>query len=821
MYTHELRQTLFVEVLLPLKVKSTFTYRVPFELNDEVVIGKRVSIPFGRKKVMAGLIYAISEHPPKKYEAKYIFDILDSEPLVSDDQITFWQWIAYYYMTPLGLVYNAAMPAGLKLEGEAQMVLNPNFDYTNEQIDQKEILILENIRSSKELSISQAAALLKTQAIHKIVKSLYMKGAIFLKEDLKDTYTPKEVLYIHVAKDIQADKSLSDLFDQLEKRAKKQLEALMTFIANYSISGECAKSELVKHGVTNAAINALIDKGVFIQEKKIESRVKFSEGEAAPEVLNTEQTEALSLIKGSFAEGKPALLYGVTSSGKTHVYTHLITEFLDQGKQVLYLLPEIALTSQLIGRLQTYFGERLVVTHSKFSNNERVEVYEMIRSGKPLLVLGTRSAIFSPFVDLGLIVIDEEHESSFKQQEPAPRFHARDTAMYLAAKTGSHVVLGSATPQVESFYNAHHNKYTLVPLNQRYKGVSLPTMHVVDMQEQKKQKRIKGVFSDTLLEAISEAKERGKQTILFQNKKGYVPMLECNVCAWTPKCENCDISLTFYKYQDNLRCHYCGYTHEIIKECATCGNKGIELVGYGTERIEDELNLYLPDLRVKRMDYNTTRAKNSHTKLIDAFARGDIDVLIGTQMVAKGLDFENVTIVGILNADHLINFPDFRSNERAYSLITQVAGRAGRRDEKGNVYIQTSKPDHFILDRIVDHDYQGMYELDLVERKNYDYPPFYRLIKIQIKHKDALVLYKLGGIAKTSFINYFGSSMLGPEKPYVSKIRNWYILNFMLKIENNGPRLKEQKRKLSGVVNQLEQLKEFAQARVIVDVDPI
>jgi primosomal protein N' (replication factor Y) len=819
--TYELRQTLFIEVLLPLNLKSSFTYRVPYELNEEVIIGKRVSVPFGRKSIMAGLIVAISQKPPAKYEAKYIFDIVDNEPIVSETQINFWAWMSRYYMAPMGLVYNAAMPAGLKMEGESKMILHPEYDSSNTVLDNHEVLIVDCIRANKEFSISQAATVLNLPKIHKYVKSLYMKGVILLQEDIQETYKPKIVNYLKISDTVQDSKTLNILFDQLEKRAKKQLEALMTFIAKYGTEGECEKTELAKQGASNAAINALIDKDIFTVESREKSRITFVESSDRLQDLQPAQLVAYEAIQQAFLERKPALLYGVTGSGKTHIYSHFIKEYLDKGQQVLYLLPEIALTSQLIGRLQDYFGEQLVVSHSKFSNNERVEVYQSIARGKPLLIVGTRSAIFQPFSNLGLIIVDEEHETSFKQHDPAPRFHARDCAMYIAAKSKSHVILGSATPQVESFYNAHHHKYALVPLTERYEGATMPVISVVDMQQQKKQKRVRGIFSDTLLQAIADAKCKGKQTILFQNKKGYVPVLECNVCAWTPKCENCDISLTYYKYQDNLRCHYCGSTHEVVSQCAACDNKGIELIGYGTERIEDELELYLPDLKVKRMDFNTTRLKNAHKKIIDSFAAGEIDVLIGTQMVAKGLDFENVSTVGILNADHLINFPDFRANERAYSLMTQVAGRAGRRKEQGMVYIQTSKPDHFIIQKIVANDYQGMYETDLVERKDYDYPPFFRLIKIQIKHKNALQLYKLGNIAKSHFISYFGDSMLGPEKPYVSKIRNWYILNFVLKIENNGVKLKEQKHKLAAAVIVLEQNKEFSKARVVLDVDPI
>jgi primosomal protein N' (replication factor Y) len=814
-------QTLFVEVLLPLNLKNLFTYRVPIELNEEIIVGKRVSVPFGKKKILAGLIFSIHEKPPKDYEAKYLIDVIDNDTIVDQNQLELWNWMSNYYMSSLGLVYNAAMPAGLKLEGESKMVLNPDFNPDDTTLDTKETILIEAIRSAKEISITQATSYLKSRSIHKYVKSLYLKGAILLKDDLQKNYTAKTTTYIKINEEIANEDQLNDIFNQLEKRAKAQLKTLMTFIAHFGIKSECEKTKLAKHDVTNASINALIDKGIFIQEKREKSRLQFSLKENPIEELNDAQNQALIEIKSGLNEKKPVLLHGITGSGKTHIYSHLIKEVLDKKQQILYLLPEIALTSQLITRLQEYFGKKLLVSHSKFTNNERVEIYQAIASGESYLIVGTRSAIFQPLKHLGLIIVDEEHESSFKQHEPAPRFNARDTALYIAHKRQVPIILGSATPAIESTFNAQHSKYRLVSLTKRHNHSKLPKIEVVDMKLQKKQKRNRGIFSDTLIEAITDAKKEGKQTILFQNKKGYVPVLECNVCAWTPKCQNCDISLTYYKYQENLRCHYCGFKQEVVNQCVTCGNKGIELIGYGTERIEDELSLYLPDLSIRRMDYNTTRLKNAHTKIINEFASGKIDVLIGTQMVAKGLDFENVTTVGILNADHIINFPDFRSNERAYSLITQVAGRAGRKKDLGKVYLQTSMPDHPIIQKILDHDYGGMYENDLNEREKFNYPPFYRLIQITIKHKDALELYKLGGIAKNKLSTYFGASLLGPEKPYVGKIRNWYILNFVLKIPNQGGPIKAQKSKLLQAIHQLEKTKEFNKARVIIDVDPL
>ena len=498
-------QTLFVEVLLPLNLKNLFTYRVPIELNEEIIVGKRVSVPFGKKKILAGLIFSIHEKPPKDYEAKYLIDVIDNDTIVDQNQLGLWNWMSSYYMSSLGLVYNAAMPAGLKLEGESKMVLNPDFNPDDTTLDTKETILTEAIRSAKEISITQATSYLKSRSIHKYVKSLYLKGAILLKDDLQKNYTAKTTTYIKINEEIASEDQLNDIFNQLEKRAKAQLKTLMTFIAHFGIKSECEKTKLAKHDVTNASINALIDKGIFIQEKREKSRLQFSLKENPIEELNDAQNQALIEIKSGFNEKKPVLLHGITGSGKTHIYSHLIKEVLDKKQQILYLLPEIALTSQLITRLQEYFGKKLLVSHSKFTNNERVEIYQAIASGESHLIVGTRSAIFQPLKHLGLIIVDEEHESSFKQHEPAPRFNARDTALYIAHKRQVPIILGSATPAIESTFNAQHSKYRLVSLTKRHNHSKLPKIEVVDMKLQKKQKRIRGIFSDTLIEAITDA----------------------------------------------------------------------------------------------------------------------------------------------------------------------------------------------------------------------------------------------------------------------------------------------------------------------------
>lgn len=799
----------------------SFTYRVPFELNDDIQVGKRVSVPFGRSKFMAGIIIEIAKVPPKFYEAKYIIDIIDEEPLIDEMQLQFWAWISSYYMCSLGLVMNAGLPAGLKLEGEAKVVLNPDFDWQMSTWDDKEQLILQILEAHIELTISQISKLTSLKSVHRYIKSLYLKGALLIKEQLGSQFKSKKEQRLRIANNYRNDDALNELFNQLEKRAIKQLEAIMKFLSLTKIDGDVLIKDLLASGASRPAIKALVDKDIFIQDEIDISRINQLESHLNDIVLSEEQSSALANIRASFNENRTVLLHGITSSGKTLIYIELIKEQLAQGKQILYLVPEIALTSQLLQRLAAYFGEQMLVTHSKFSNNERVEVYYKIQSGEALLVLGTRSAIFQPFTDLGLIIIDEEHESSLKQHEPSPRFHARDSALYLAHLTNAKIILGSATPSIESYYNAKRNKFDLVSLTKRFDDAALPNINIIDMREQKKQKRSRGIFSDTLLQAMLETKEKGKQSIIFQNKKGYVPVLECTQCSWTPQCINCDISLTYYKFQDNLRCHYCGYTRPPVHKCSACGHNGLELIGYGTERIEDELNLYAPELKCQRLDYNTTKLKNSHKKIIDQFAKGEIDVLIGTQMVAKGLDFDNVSLVGIVNADHILNFPDFRAFERAFQLMTQVAGRAGRRKEIGEVYIQSSKPDHPVLQHIVNNDYTSMYEEELNEREQFNYPPLSRLIRISLKHKDPLQLHKCTQIAQQSLKEAFQNNILGPEKPYVGKIRNWYLIHFLLKMENNIKFINHSKSQLRILIDKLEQNEQFKGVRIVVDVDPI
>ncbi len=608
------------------------------------------------------------------------------------------------------------------------------------------------------------------------------------------------------------------VFDQLEKRAPKQLEVLMSLISKGQ-ENWVATNQL-KNLSTNA-IKALITKGILEQQDVEVSRFKSHESDLSSFVLSALQEKALEEIKNSFSEGKNALLHGITSSGKTLVYMELIKASLALKKQVLYLLPEIALTSQLVERLKAFFGDQLMVSHSKFSTNERLEVYFKCLQGEPLLVVGTRSSLFLPLTELDLIIVDEEHESSYKQFDPAPRFHARDSALYLARLMQIPVLLGSATPSIETYFNAKNGKLTLIEMLERHDGSSLPSIELINMLEQRRQKRNKGIFSDVLLSEMQHVKSDGKQSILFQNKKGYVPVIECTQCGWTPKCINCDISLTYYKFQNNLRCHYCAYSRPPVDQCPACGHNGLELIGYGTERIEDELSIYAENLKTDRLDYNNTRRKTAHKKIIDAFSKGELDVLIGTQMISKGLDFDKVKLVGVINADHLLNFPDFRANERSFQLMTQVAGRAGRRKEQGKVYIQSGRPEHPVLQWVKSSDYQQLYSNELAEREAFSYPPFKRLIKLTYKHKDALALHKAVQTIRQELHMVFGDRILGPEKPYVSKIRNWYLMNFLLKMDNENSAIRKDKAQLQMSIDKLERDRQYKGLRWTIDVDPI
>ncbi len=778
------RKTLFVEVILPLAVASTFTYRVPFELNNKVEIGKRTVVQFGKSKIYTAIILSVSQNPPERYEAKYLLDIIDDQPIVNPTQLNLWHWMANYYMCHLGEVMQAALPSALKLASETRIVLNTQGDFDKSDLNDKEFVIVEALEIQKELLISDINKILGQKNVFAILRSLFDKKAIFIFEEINQKYKPKTIVLISLNQIYKNPDALKQLFNLLEK-APKQLDVLLAYLQLAKQNTEITKPQLTEtSGATAAIIKALIDKDIFIVDYKIVSRLtKYDDELTASFSLNAYQDVALKAIKHYFNTLPVTLLYGVTSSGKTQIYIRLIEEALALEKQVLYLLPEIALTTQIIERLKKYFADKIVVYHSKFNDNERAEVWQKVLKNECKIVLGARSAIFLPFVNLGLIIVDEEHEASYKQYDPAPRYNARDTAIVLAGMHKAHILLGSATPSIETYFNAQTGKYGLVKLLKRYGGVQMPKIEVASIAEETTKKLIKENFTTILLTHIEQALAKKEQVILFQNRRGYVPILICKTCGNTPKCINCDVSLTYHKSSNKMHCHYCGYQEDNIIKCLACGSNHIEQKGYGTEKIEDDINVLLPNFNVGRMDYDTTRNKNGHQHILSNFEDGKIDILVGTQMVAKGLDFGNVTTIGIINADSMLKFPDFRAYERTFQMLSQVAGRAGRRDTQGKVIIQAYDVKNRIINQVVENDFNGMFTDELAERKQFNYPPYTRIIKIDVKHKDFLKLQAIADYFAIELRKVLGDKVLGPQIPLVGRIRTYYIQTIMIKVD--------------------------------------
>jgi primosomal protein N' (replication factor Y) len=826
------KKTFFVDVILPLSVPNLFTYRVPFELNDEIQIGQRVVVPFGRGgKLYSSLIKHIHETPPAEYAAKYIESLLDSRPIVNYYQLKHWDWISDYYIANPGDVFNAALPGALKLASETKVVLNTTYNGNAvEELSDKEFLIYEALEVRNVLTLQEISEILEVKNIHKFVKALIEKRVIVVEEELKRKFKPKIVQYVRFTQYAENEGNLATIFDNLNK-AKKQLEVVMNFIklSNHyqKEKKEVKKIELQKSANVSASIiNQLVKKNVFEIYDLAVNRISDSKYELISEkILNQHQKKALTEIKTQFNTINTVLLHGVTGSGKTEIYIQLIKETIAQGKQVLYLLPEIALTTQLIVRLQKVFGNQIGVYHSKFNENERVEVwnevlnFEHTKSTRFNIVMGARSSLFLPFSNLGLIIVDEEHENSFKQYDPAPRYNARDAAIVLANVHQAKVLLGSATPAIETYWNAKENKYGLVELNSRHGNVQLPEILCADIKEATRKKKMKSHFSPLLIELMEEAFKNKEQVILFQNRRGYAPFMICEECGHVPECNNCDVSLTYHKFTNQLRCHYCGSNKKMPPSCSACGSTRITLKGFGTEQVEEELAIYFPQLKIARMDADTTRSKNAYHRLITDFEERNIDVLIGTQMVTKGLDFDNVSLVGILNADTMLNFPDFRAFERSYHLMSQVSGRAGRK-KRGKVLIQTYDPYHPIVRQVIEHDYLGMYKNELIERKKFKYPPFYRLIYFSLKHKNRDVL-NAGAEEFTEALKIkFGNRILGPEFPIISRIKNTYHKNIMLKIERDIS-IKKTRQLVMEVKNKFEVSSEYKSVRIAIDVDPM
>jgi primosomal protein N' (replication factor Y) len=809
----------FIDLILPIPLQKTFTYSVTEDEANFLQRGMRVAVSFGKKKMYTGLVFNIHQTKPTLYETVDIIQILDDKPLVNELQLQHWQWIANYYMCALGEVYRASLPSAFLLESETIVYKNEAFS-DESVLEDDEFLIFEALQHQSQLTIHQVADILGKKKVMPTVNELIKKSAIYIKEQIYEQYKPKLVKYVRLHAAYNSDASLNLLLEELS-RAKKQRDAVLMFFQLSTTQKPIKAKDLeTKANVSASILKSLVDKNLFEFYEIQTDRINFKGDTNSLKTLNEFQEEALAEIKETFKQKDVTLLHGITSSGKTEVYTKLIQEVLDTGRQVLFLLPEIALTTQIITRLQFYFGNQVSVFHSKYSMNERVEVWNNVLENKTKaqIILGARSSIFLPFSNLGLIVVDEEHETSYKQLEPSPRFNARDAAVVLAKLHKAKILLGSATPSLESYFNAQQNKYGFVELNRRFGNVQLPKIELIDVKEKHRKKEMKGHFSDRLLKLIQEALEEKEQVILFQNRRGYSPVVECKTCGVAPQCPNCDVSLTFHKFRHELKCHYCNYQRAMPNSCAACGSNTLDTKGFGTEQIELELKELFPDFKIGRMDLDTTRGKFGYQKIIGAFEAQEIDVLVGTQMLSKGLDFENVSLVGILNADTMLNFPDFRAHERAYQMMVQVSGRAGRSKKQGNVAIQTYNPYHQILQQVSTTNYTEMYKEQLQERWQYKYPPYYRLIKITLKHRDYNKVDTGVNWLFKALNTSFGEHVLGPTAPAVSRIRNQYIKNVVIKIPPKQS-LANTKKQVSKIRNTFEAVKDFRPIRFIIDVD--
>ena len=814
----------FIDVILPIPLEKLFTYSITEAEADFIKPGTRVAVPFGKQKIYTALVHTIHQNAPTIYEAKEIHQILDENPIVTEQQLKFWTWIASYYMCTLGDVLRAALPSALILESETIVILNRDAEIDEISLKDDEFLVYEALTHQSSLKVQDISKILDKKNCLPTLKRLLEKEVISLDEELYEKYKPKQIRYIKLNESYASDESLSSLLDNLSSRATKQRDILMNYFTMSAAAKSPIKvSDLVKKSkASSAQIKALIDKDILQDYVLNVDRVSFSNDDIeASKELNNFQSDTLNNIIESFEKQNVTLLKGVTSSGKTEIYVKLIEKVLSQNKQVLYLVPEIALTSQLVSRLKQYFGNQISVYHSRYSNNERVEVWQHVLKGseKAKVILGARSSVFLPFKNLGLVIVDEEHEVSYKQFDPAPRYHARDAAIVLASHFGAKTLLGSATPSIESYFNAIvSKKYGLAELNERYNNVLMPEIELVDIKDKYKRKRMKGHFSDRLIEEMTEALDNGFQVILFQNRRGFSPIIECNTCGHSPQCPNCDVSLTFHQYKNQLRCHYCGHHIAMQKACQACGSVELDSKGFGTEQIQEEVSNLFPEIKVARMDLDTTRGKYSYEKIISAFENQEVDVLVGTQMLTKGLDFRNVKLVGVMNADNLLNFPDFRAHERSYQLMQQVSGRAGRTKERGKVLIQTYNPYHKILQQVSVNDYKGMFKEQMDERYNYKYPPIYRLIKITLQHRDYNKVNDGAEWLSKSLRQLFEQNVLGPEFPPISRIRNQYHKNILIKIPEQQS-LGKTKEAILKIKNSFLSIKDFRPIKVVLNVD--
>ena len=830
--------TWFADVILPLPLPRLYTYRVPQALGEQVAVGRRVVVQFGKQKVLSCVVANVHQTPPREYEAKYVLEVIDEQPVITAPQLKLFEWMAQYYMCAVGEVLNAALPAALKLSSESQIQLRTDYDPETAayELVMEEDVIVQALRRDAAtgelptLTFSDVGRLLDQPAFHRHIKSLLQKDVITLFESIQDKYAPKVVRRVRLAAPWgQEPELLTELLDQLAKKPK-QVDVILKYLQHVPAFQDGAHNHrglpkaTLAHDATlsDSALNSLIKNGVFEVFDQIESRFPLDDKSAQTVIrLSDAQTTARDAILESFGSKAITLLHGVTGSGKTEVYIDLIQQALDNGGQVLYLLPEIGLTAQIVRRLQRVFGTRLGVYHSKFSDNERVEVWNGVLSGRFQVVVGARSAVFLPFHQLGLVIVDEEHETSYKQYEPAPRYHARETALMLAQYHGARTLLGSATPSVETYYQCQSGKWGLVTLTQRFGTGGMPDFRLIDTKKARAQKAMRQDFTPELLADIEARIQRNEQVILFQNRRGYAPFITCAACAWIPKCPNCAVSLALHYRAGEIRCHYCGHAEPRPRQCPACGGIHVNPIGFGTEKVEEDLKTLLPDARVQRMDQDTTRGKHGHHTIIADFEKGATNVLVGTQMVTKGLDFGNVTLVGILNADAIIHYPDFRAHERAFQLFTQVAGRAGRAAARGEVLIQTAKPDQPIFALVAANDYTGFYEAEIQERANYEYPPFVRVITLTLKHAEQVPAERAAvALVEELVARLPRHSVLGPEQPYINRIRNLYLYEIHVKLTRHHESLRDAKLRIREAVTAVQTAEVGKGVRVVVDVDP-
>ena len=816
------------EVILPLPLHGTFTYLIPSEFRSVAQIGSRVVVQFGSKKMYTGIVLTIHDKGEKDYSPKELLDVLDKYPVVNKIQLDFFLWMASYYLCAIGEVIGAALPSSLKLSSQSFVSINPEKNFENEDLSDREWSLLKTLKGN-ELSIRDVGEQIGLKRPQRFIKELSEKGFIDLFEKVKDRYQPKKEKRLRLHPKYLSEEAMEELMNQLASKPK-QVDALLSYLRNVPVLEDSdrnqtgmLKSAFTKDEVSPSSLKTLLKNGVLVEWEEIVSRLEKQE--AIPQgsfQLSTGQNKAVEEVGASFEKNQSVLLHGATGSGKTEIYMRLIQEQLELGKQVLYLLPEIALTTQIIARLHKVFGNTFGVYHSRYSDNERVEVWQKVLTEEYSFVVGVRSSIFLPFQNLGLIIIDEEHEPSYKQYEPSPRYHARDSANYLATLHQAKVLLGTATPSLETYQNALDHKFGLVELFERYGEASIPKLAFADIRSERKLKKLKGNFSSVLMEAIECALNQKEQVILFQNRRGYAAFVSCDECATIPKCANCAVSLTYHQFNNKLVCHYCGFTQPMLSDCTHCGSTELRNIGFGTEELEEELNILFPQAIIQRMDLDTTRSKYGYQRIIEEFEEGHIDILVGTQMVSKGLDFGNVNLVGIFDVDRMIHFPDFRSHERAYDLIVQVSGRAGRKSTKGKVIVQTNDPEQPLLGKVRNGTYQDFFRWEILEREHFKYPPFTRLIRITFKHRDKTISFESATFFTNELRKYLGNErIVGPVEPIIGKIRNQYLYEIMLKVEKQGVNLSKIKAFLWACEKVMHQVTAFKSVGVVFDVDPI